>query len=288
VYRINSIFGRGSQGSHVLFFPGALSVFLFLIAISIQAQDRPARGCSQNLSVFQAGEELTYEVSYLGIALGSITSRVLSVDSTRDGLRINAEGLVRTYRGIPFVTLNTLYKSRIDDSLASVGFRNKEYIVEDSAFKHIEYIYKPRLDVVYINEYIENHDGTEKRDTLDLEGKRWQDGLSLLFYARAFAHATCTRRVPVLMYRSKATTVIHFGSDRDEIGIDAVDYDIRTTKMDGETGFTGIFGLTGGFEGWFSDDSASIPIIAKMHVILGSVRIELVKWKRRGWKPPRT
>lgn len=239
------------------------------------------------MEVFQQGEELTYEVSYLGIALGSITSRVTSVDSTSDGLRISAEGLIRTYRGVPFVTLNTLYQSRIDDSLGSAGFRNKEYIVDDSAFKHIEYIYKPRLDVVYINEYIEQHPGTDKRDTLDLEGKRWQDGLSLLFYARAFAHAKCTRYVPVLMYRSKATTKIQFGTGRDDVDIDAVKYDIGTVKLEGETGFTGIFGLTGGFEGWFSDDSAAIPIIAKMHVIIGSVRIELVKWKRRGWKPPR-
>ncbi len=239
------------------------------------------------MAMFQQGEELTYEVSYLGIALGSITSRVTVVDSTHEGIRISAEGLVRTYRGVPFVTLNTLFRTRIGDSLASVGFRNKEYIVEDSAFKHIEYIYKPQLDVVYINEYIEHHAGTEKRDTLDLEGKRWQDGLSLLFYARAFAHAKCTKRVPVLMYRSKAITKISFGVDRGEVDIDAIDYDIRTVKLDGETGFTGIFGLTGGFEGWFSDDAASIPIIAKMHVLIGSVRIELMKWKRRGWKPPR-
>jgi hypothetical protein len=252
-----------------------------------QSQNRWTPGCSPNMEVFQAGEELTYEVSYLGIGLGTITSRIISVDSTREGIRISAEGLVRTYRGVPFVTLNTLFQTRIGDSLASVGFRNKEYIVEDSAFKHIEYVYKPRLDVVYINEYIENHDGTDKRDTLDLEGKKWQDGLSLLFYARAFAHAKCKRNVPVLMYRSKATTKIHFGTGKDNVGIDALKYDVRTVQLAGETGFTGIFGLTGGFEGWFSDDNASVPITAKMHVLIGSVRIELIKWKRRGWRPPR-
>lgn len=265
-------------------------VFLYLVLVATlpaPAQQRWTPGCSPNMALFQEGEELTYEVSYLGIGLGTITSRIVAVDSMRDGIRISAEGLIRTYRGVPFVTLNTLFQTRIGDSLASVGFRNKEYIVEDSAFKHIEYVYKPRLDVVYINEYIENHDGTEKRDTLDLEGKKWQDGLSLLFYARAFAHAKCTHHVPVLMYRSKATTKIHFGSGKDNIEIDALKYDVRTRKLEGETGFTGIFGLTGGFEGWFSDDSAAIPITAKMHVLIGSVRIELIKWKRKGWRPPR-
>jgi hypothetical protein len=89
------------------------------------------------------------------------------------------------------------------------------------------------------------------------------------------------------MYRSKATTSIRFGVERDEVDIDAVKHDIRVMKLEGETGFTGIFGLTGGFEGWFSDDEASVPIVAKMHVLIGSVRIELIKWKRAGWKPPR-
>ena len=47
-----------------------------------------------------------------------------------------------------------------------------------------------------------------------------------------------------------------------------------------------IFGLTGVFEGWFSDDAASVPISAKMHVLIGSVRIELLRWKRSNWTPP--
>jgi hypothetical protein len=58
-------------------------------------------------------------------------------------------------------------------------------------------------------------------------------------------------------------------------------------KFDGKLDFTGIFGLSGEFEGWFSNDEARVPILAKMKVLIGSVTIELMSWKRKGWAPPR-
>jgi hypothetical protein len=57
--------------------------------------------------------------------------------------------------------------------------------------------------------------------------------------------------------------------------------------FDGRADFVGIFGLTGGFEGWFSNDEARVPIMAKMKVLIGSVTIELMRWNRPGWTPPR-
>jgi hypothetical protein len=44
--------------------------------------------------------------------------------------------------------------------------------------------------------------------------------------------------------------------------------------------------LTGYFQGWFSNDETFIPIVAEMKVIIGNVKLELVKWNRKGWNPP--
>ena len=52
--------------------------------------------------------------------------------------------------------------------------------------------------------------------------------------------------------------------------------------LQGNAEFVGIFGLTGEFSGWFWNDDARIPIVAKMQVIIGSVTIELMSWKRPG------
>ncbi len=266
--------------------------WILLCAVpQVPGQSRPhapaPAGSARNLQVFHKGEELVYEVSYLGIGLGSITTRITSVDTAKGAHRFATECLIRTYRGIPFVTLNTVFRSIMGDSLESVYFRNREFLADDSSFKIIEYNFPKNRNRVHIKERTDKHPDWAKDTTLSLEGKRWQDGLSLFFFARAFSHTSQIRHVPVLMYLTKATTEIRFGVEREPESIDAVDYDIRCRKLEGETGFTGIFGLTGGFEGWFSDDAAAIPIRAKMHVIIGSVHIELIKWTRKGWKPPR-
>jgi hypothetical protein len=257
---------------------------------AISQQGRFFSGCpisTANAACFQAGEELQYEVSYLGIGLGTINTRVTAVQASPGERRVSAECLIRTYKGVPFVTLNTLFQTLMGDSLESLRFRNREYLADEKVFKEILYTFPKNRDRVYISEEVERHPEWAKQDTLELEGKRWQDGLSLFYFARAFSHSSRRCMVPVLMYVTKATTEIRFGVDVEEEDIDAVDYDIRCRKLEGETGFTGIFGLTGGFEGWFSDDEAAIPIRAKMHVLIGSINIELVKWKRKGWKPPR-
>ena len=284
---------RGFPGNHVSLFT-ALSFFALIAFATIADVDRvcaQSRGgnradCKPNNGVFVEGERLVYEVSYLGIGLGTISSRTVSVNRSDHGLLVRTEAYIRTFKGVPFVTLNTHFQSRIGPGLQSTAFRNREYLRDDTVYKYITYYYPDDTDEVIIGETVTDKPGWSRIDTLDLEGKQWQDGLSLLYYARAFAHARCRKEVPVLMYRSKAVTTINFGVKREEQEIDAVDDDLRTVKLDGETGFTGIFGLTGGFEGWFSDDGAAVPITAKMHVLIGSVWIELVKWERPGWSPP--
>jgi len=240
-----------------------------------------------NLGAFSEGEELTYEVSYMGIALGTVTSRVTHIDTIRNNVYIKAEGLIKTYKGVPFVTLNTIFQSTFDRNVSSVSFSTKEY-VQDTTWKYIHYKYKPRRDSLYIMERIGNEILQDKYLTVPLDGYRWQDGLSLLFYARAHALQTYRDTVPVMMYINKAKTFIHFGSEREEMEIDKIDYPIKTVKLEGEGKFTGIFGLTGEFEGWFSDDYAAVPIYAKMHVLIGSIKLELIRWKKKGWSPPGT
>jgi hypothetical protein len=66
-----------------------------------------------------------------------------------------------------------------------------------------------------------------------------------------------------------------------------VNYPIMTTHFDGTANWTGVYGLTGSFEGWFSDDAARVPIKAKMKVYIGSVTLELQSWKRGNWQPPK-
>ncbi|MBI5324331.1 MAG: hypothetical protein HZB41_03470 [Ignavibacteriae bacterium] len=64
------------------------------------------------------GEELYYEVSFMGIRLGSI--KVLTEGKQNlNGLEIwKAKYYMDSYRGIPFVDLHTIYQSWIDPSVS--------------------------------------------------------------------------------------------------------------------------------------------------------------------------
>ncbi|MBZ0265502.1 tetratricopeptide repeat protein [bacterium] len=46
--------------------------------------------------------------------------------------------------------------------------------------------------------------------------------------------------------------------------------------LDGILRYSGISGLTGGYEGWYSNDDMTIPLISKFKILLGSVRTELI------------
>jgi hypothetical protein len=93
--------------------------------------------------------------------------------------------------------------------------------------------------------------------------------------------------VPAIVNEQVVNTYIDFIGERSSVEIDAVEYPVDVLRFEGTAQFTGIFGLTGDFEGWFSNDDARVPILAKMKVILGSVTIELMQWERSGWMPPK-
>ncbi|MBI5324332.1 MAG: DUF3108 domain-containing protein [Ignavibacteriae bacterium] len=82
-------------------------------------------------------------------------------------------------------------------------------------------------------------------------------------------------------------TYINFTGKTENIEIDAVDYPVRTIFFSGKADWEGVYGVTGQFEGWFSDDNARIPIQAKMKLYIGNAEIHLIKWKRQGWAPPK-
>ena len=115
---------------------------------------------------------------------------------------------------------------------------------------------------------------------------RMQDGLSILFYARMNFGEQRTVTIPCFVNEKEEKTVINFFNESEPVSIDAVDYDIDCRRLDGRTDFVSIYGLTGDFEGWFSNDSFSVPILAKMNVIIGSINLELIKWNDKLWNPP--
>jgi hypothetical protein len=246
----------------------------------------PARAASggETDSLFQVGEELVYNVSYSHIDIGQVRIKLTEKKAVNGRTGYVAMAYIDSYKGLPFVDVHAIYEDAFDESVYSTWFRSR--LKEDQRWR--SYVYLPDYPgkIMRIEEGIWGIPTIEKRDSVRIDTLT-QDGLSLFFLARALLTSGKQVSIPVVVNQKKGDTQIDFRVERTEEEIDAIDYPVDVLHFSGEAGFVGILGLTGGFEGWFSNDGARVPILAKMKVILGSVRIELMSWTRPGWTPPR-
>ncbi|MGA7160662.1 MAG: DUF3108 domain-containing protein [Bacteroidota bacterium] len=245
----------------------------------------PSIGLAAPSGMFFVGERLEYEVSYSIFSLGTVKIEV--VDSAQEnGVTIfHAKAFMDSYGGVPFVNLHWIFFSEIDPQLYSHYFSG----VDNKDTNHVSYsnysFDYPHKRIILEEGIRQQQDSVTK--TSDTISSNYQDGLSLFFYARGNVHSNSSENVPTFVSGKKVNTYIDFLNKKTSSEIDAIKYPVETIELEGRADFVGIFGLTGGFSGWFSNDEAAVPIIARMKVIIGSVRLELIKWNRPGWVPPR-
>jgi hypothetical protein len=124
----------------------------------------------------------------------------------------------------------------------------------------------------------------EVRDSVDI----FYEGASLFFLARTLIQSTITVTVPTLVEFDLFNTDITSTQKVSGVSIDAVSDDIDTKEVYGFAHFvdSSIGGFSGEFRGWFTNDEAAIPVLAKMQLSLGTANIELEKWSRGSWSPP--
>jgi hypothetical protein len=103
------------------------------------------------------------------------------------------------------------------------------------------------------------------------------DGLSMLYFARGMVKTQQQKLLNILINTEFVTTDINFKAIKDEIDFNLQQVDCY--YLDGRLKFVGIAGIKDDFKGWFSSDRQSIPLRAKMKAFIGSVSIELIRWK---------
>lgn len=270
----------------------ALALLFILIAPSSSQNSLEAKIATTTSFEFAAdeenffvGEELQYNVSYSIFDIGLVKMQILDT-AMRNGIKVyKAKAYLDSYSGLPFVNLHQVFYSEMDTDAFSQFFvthtTNKPeqmpYVKNVFDYKKNKVTYQYGVDP---NDVI-NKTGEEPISGLQL------DGLSLFYYARKNFRQQKKISVPVFVSEKSYKTNFNFMNKIGSQKIDAVNYPVEIVEFDGTSDFTGVFGLTGYFQGYFSNDGAGIPIVAKMKVILGSVHIELIKWTRPGWMPPK-
>jgi len=239
---------------------------------------------AQGSTILQPGEELVYRVSYLNVTLGTVKT-VVQPYTTLDGRKVGKiKVIIASHPNIPFVSLNSTYESWIDTSATYSYKFNSNTALSDGTWDFDQYLFDYDAKKASIEKYRGKVKVASKEFTVQ---KRYNDGSTLLFAARALLRNNKSYRLRCVIMNDTVNTLINFEGKREEVDIDAANYPIRTVYFAGDADWTGVYGLTGRFEGWFSDDDACVPIKAKMRVYVGSVSLELISWKRNNWQPPK-
>jgi len=273
--------------------PARAIFLLFLSSLPVHsssdrtfAQDRPQFFSAAFVS---PGEELTYEVRWFGVALGRVRLTTLPPTTGAGGTIYHTSATIDSYDGLPFVDVHARDRSDMDPLFFSIAFRaaekkggrwRSEISRTDTAGRLLI------IERVNLRSPSAAPEDAPAFDTLHLPSAQIQDGLSILSFARAHLRSGSALRVPTVVYGKLGTTRLQFSESTTSIQIEAIGKRVRARAFEGTAEFEGVFGLSGDFKGWFSDDSAALPLKAEMKVLLGSITIELTAWKRSGWDPP--
>ncbi|HPN37828.1 MAG TPA: DUF3108 domain-containing protein [Melioribacteraceae bacterium] len=239
---------------------------------------------AQNNYEWEVGEELTYSVKYTFIKLGELKFKVLEKKNVNNEVVYRTMVYINSNESIPFVDLHEIYESYYNNknysNLFKATHRTKEY------FRFTEHKFDDKNKKIFVKRGTLKPYFIETDSTCDLN-HNFNDGLSLFYYARVKSGYKHSEIVNCFINEQKEKTSINFFDKEEKIKIEAVNYEILTTKLTGKADFTGVFGLTGDFEGWFTKDKFKVPVYAKLSVILGSITVELISWRKKDWNPPK-
>jgi hypothetical protein len=215
--------------------------------------------------------------------LGEINIKVYDRDNIEGKDIYKSIAYIDSYEGLPFVNLHQVYESWFDSSLYPVFFQALKFNENDTSYT--KYYFKQGEQVHVLRGKL----NTTKHsiDTVVYLNDKYLDGLSLLYFVRFNFKENDSTSASCFVNEDTATTFVNYYDDKTAVSLDVLEYDIECFRIDGETNFTGIFGLTGYYEGWFSNDVYRIPIAAELQVIIGKISIELMDWKKEIWQPPK-
>ncbi len=235
--------------------------------------------------VLEVGEELNYIVYYGFIKLGEVNIKITGKKTENEKTVFTLVSTMKSYKGIPFVSLNSIFESDMvyeNNGLYSKRFKATEHKEDGTVITE----YKFNYDSNFVHVKKENNGKTERDERIKFNSNvKFQDGLSLLYLARLNSFSSENFLVPVFMNEAETSVNYYFSTKNEDISISISDNDINCLRCNGVANFEGVFGLSGEFVGWFSNDDARIPIKTQLNVTIGNVTLELDSFKRKGWNP---
>ena len=261
-------------------------IFSILIITVTILQSLPAGENELNRKVYKVGEILTYKVSWSIFRLGTIKVQTILDENYDEKTHIKLIMHVVSNPYLPFISIDEFNESliKISDGMSRSFFakhRNNNDRIE------IHSVYNSTNQKIFFTIVDYSNSQPIKRDTLE-NIPLYVEGPSLFFISRALIQNEKEYNIPTMIRGKIANTYLNFKKNIQIIESDLFSHPIRTRYFEGKAEWEGgtSAGLSGNFSGWLSDDSAAIPIISEMKVLLGTIKLELEHIERPNWKPP--
>jgi hypothetical protein len=255
-------------------------IFYIFLLISISCIN------SYGQNPISIGEQLEYEVSYLGVSFAKIVINTERIENLGGVATIKTKAKIYSYDHVPLLNAKADLESWFDrNGIFSYQFvRNLSLRGKDWEYQKVEFNYKNNS--ITNQKYIKSK-RTSSRVFMFNQAMKICDALTLFFKARAVVQPYKSKTITTYLDEQPFNVKFNFDKNKQNIEIDAVNYSVRSIYCSGFANWAGQYGLNGTFEGWFSDDDARVPLQGKFDFILGKIKIELAKYRRYNWTPPK-
>jgi len=220
---------------------------------------------------FQAGEQLTYDISWMHITAGTAVMAVSAADTDGDRSLIK---LLTTAQSRPAITTFFPVDNRVESIVDSATL-----LPEHLNFKRREG--KKKEDIEYTFHQKEGRVTVVKggtTETLEMPPGT-QDVISCLYYARSGLSLQPGSVMTMNVYHDKKNRKLEVRVEEIET-VSGPWGEVETARVLVVMPFQGLFLNQGNIRVWFTTDDRRIPVRMKAKVIIGSIVADLVS----GWQ----
>jgi hypothetical protein len=264
--------------------PHSLILTVLLIAGCARAQVIPARenlpaksAIAPPLAALPVGEKLTYQISWWGVPVGTVTLKVqeVQVDSSEFGVQSSEEQLIKlTCEGLSNRYLNAFYPVRVQltsflDPATSTPRRFEAYVKRRRREHRSTILFDPQKGLAH-------HDLPKgKKATVPVTPKT-QDGVSLIYFARML-DLQIGREAPLeITADGKNWQLTGHVLRRATVKV------ARLGRFEAVEGDVELAYPVPFFQGakawvWFSADGQRLPLLARIHSRVGPVTVVLIE-----------
>lgn len=251
----------------------ACIVFLFFLFLNYQAQSQEFQFREKENNAFETGEMLKYKVYYESMITGKVNAGTATLDVKNSKRRFSNR---EVYHIVGVGKSNPAF-----DMFFKVRDRFETYMDKQGLFPHLFLRRTKEGGYVYNDEVYFDHQTNMARSTRATKNisPYIQDIVSAVYYARTLSADTLKKgdrlSVNFFLDDSAYVSVIQYEGKQNvetELGV----FRCLTFKPMVATGevFSNPYPMTL----WITDDENKVPILLKSAVIVGSVKMELIRY----------